>query len=97
MTQEPCHQKLKVTGADAIAIKDISNAQMKFSIIGIIIHKIAIRRFIKMVESRKHLHAVLTFTIRDSLFDWINCSYWGSLANVSSVASNYFIGKSTKI
>ncbi|THD27166.1 hypothetical protein D915_001989 [Fasciola hepatica] len=92
ISYEPKLQKLKNTGSDALAIKNITDIQTKFSVIGIIINKLPIRRFIKMIESRRQVHAVLTFTVRDSQFDWINCSYWGSLANVSSVASNYFIG-----
>ncbi|KAG5444645.1 Meiosis-specific with OB domain-containing protein [Clonorchis sinensis] len=84
--------QIKRNQFDAIAIKDISPTQTKFNVIGIIISKLPLRKFVKNEDGKKHSQAVLTFTIRDSLYDWINGSFWGTFANVSTVASGFSIG-----
>ncbi|KAF6780100.1 Meiosis-specific with OB domain-containing protein [Paragonimus kellicotti] len=84
--------KTRKTHLDALPIRDVSPTRGKFSIIGIIISKLPIRKFVKNENGKKSTQAVLTFTIRDSLFDWINGSFWGLFTNVTTVASGFNIG-----
>ncbi|KER32357.1 hypothetical protein T265_01582 [Opisthorchis viverrini] len=79
--------QIKRNQFDAIAIKDISLTQTKFNVIGIIISKLPLRKFVKNEDGKKHSQAVLTFTVRDSLYDWINGSFWGTFANVQCFTS----------
>ncbi|CAL8084385.1 unnamed protein product [Calicophoron daubneyi] len=88
--------KLRSNGLEAISIKDVSPEITRFNLIGIVIHKLPVKRFLKRDDlqtgGKRQSQAVLGFTLRDSLNDYINGSLWGTCTNVNSIASGFSIG-----
>ncbi|CAH8497395.1 unnamed protein product [Schistosoma turkestanicum] len=72
-------------------IKNISEKHAYVNVLGVIIQKHPVKRCNNNLLGSSS-HAVLGFTIRDSTYDWINGSYWGTFSNVNSVASQFNIG-----
>ncbi|KAH8875872.1 Meiosis-specific with OB domain-containing protein [Schistosoma japonicum] len=75
-----------------INIRNISEKHTKVSLLGVIIQKQSVKRCSTNISGTSCSQGVLGFTLRDSICDWINGSYWGALSNVRSVASQFNIG-----
>ncbi|CAH8528115.1 unnamed protein product [Schistosoma intercalatum] len=74
-----------------INIRNISEKHAKVNLLGVIIQKQSVKRC-NTNFSGSNSQAVLGFTLRDSTYDWINGSYWGTFSSVNSVASQFNIG-----
>ncbi|CAH8550562.1 unnamed protein product [Schistosoma rodhaini] len=72
-------------------IRSISEKHAKVNLIGVIIQKLPVKRCSTNLLG-SNSQAVLGFTLRDSTYDWINGSYWGTFSNVNYVASQFNIG-----
>ncbi|CAH8520318.1 unnamed protein product [Schistosoma mattheei] len=76
---------------ELINIRNISEKHTKVNLLGVIIQKQSVKRCTTNF-SGSNSQAVLGFTLRDSTYDWINGSYWGTFSSVNSVASQFNIG-----
>nr|CAH8848546.1 unnamed protein product [Trichobilharzia regenti] len=74
------------------AISNISENESRINVVGVVLHKLAIRRCKSNLSASKSRQAVLGFTLRDSATDWVNVSYWGTFSNANHVSSQFSIG-----
>lgn len=82
-----------------VCLKDLNVGLVDFRVCGIIISKesakaVSSKNFISNSTSER---GVFTFTIRDSVEDFLNVSYWGKVQFVEDIDSSFPIGSAVTI
>lgn len=75
-----------------VALKDLAPDLENALVVGVIIAKQKPRKFKDKYKDGDSFKAVWNFTIRDSLRDYINITYWGCSEDVCAASDKYYTG-----
>lgn len=82
-------------GLQRLSLQTLNSKISNAVIVGIVIRSQGVRTFTGKKDNTEK--GVWNFTIRDSITDYINCTFWGSDGFINHMAQKFLVGDVGKI